>query len=213
MKTLSKSLFLISLIAPSCSDTATTSLTQAAMRGDDDAMKQLEEQTARVATQVKEEAKTKAAGGDEKAQVSSAWLNGGEEAVLKLAQANNSQALFELGRQYNSQSGAEQAKGRDWLIKAADLGHAQAMFLVGKHGLHGLTGFEADPTVGRDYLERATELGHAEAAFALGVSLRHGLGLPEDKAAALEYYRQADKGGFKGAGDELRSLTKELAEG
>ena len=218
LNTLSTSILLVALLAVGCSDSPATStpgpdaksLTKAAMGGDSDAMKKLEEQTAQVAAEVKAEIEVKASAGDEKALVSSAWLNGGEKAILELIEADNSQALFELGSRYNSQGGVKESQGRDWLIKAADLGHAQAGFLVGKHSLHGLTGFAKDAVVGRDYLERSAKGGHAEAAFALGVALRYGLGLPEDKAVALEYYQQADKGGFNGAADELRSLTKEL---
>lgn len=218
MNTLHKSILLLSVLAAGCSDSPApakteqdpASLTQAAMHGDADAMKQLEKEAVRVAAEVKEEVETKAAKGDERAQVSSAWMNGGEEEVLKLVEANNSEALFDLGKSYNAQGGEKETQGRDWLIKAADLGQAQAMFIVGKHSLHGLTGFKKDQAIGRDYLERGAEAGDAEAAFTLAVALRYGLGLSEDKATALKYYQQADKGGFAGASDELRSLTKEL---
>ncbi|MDF1837273.1 MAG: hypothetical protein P1V35_05350, partial [Planctomycetota bacterium] len=122
------------------------------------------------------------------------------------------QARFEIGRHYNAMGGDNLLKGRDLLIQAAEAGHPRAMFLVGKHSLNGLTGFEKDATIGRSYLEKSAEAGEAEAAFVLGVSLRYGFELKEDKAKALEYYKQADEGGFRDPGGELESLTEELAE-
>ncbi len=137
-------------------------------------------------------------------------MNGGEEAVMKLADGGNLQALFEIGRHYNAMGADNLVKGRDLLIKAAEAGHARAMFLVGKHSLHGITGFDQNAETGRSYLEKAAEAGESEAAFVLGVALRYGQGLEVDKAKALEYYKQADKGGFRDPGGELQSLTKEL---
>ena len=194
------------------SSPTTAELTEAASHGDVGAMKKLEAEVVKTAKKVEADLKQAAAGGDEKAQVSSAWLNGGESVVVKLAEAGNSQALFELGKHYNAMVADKQELGRDWLIKAADLGHSEAMFLVGKHSLHGLTGFEQDAALGRGYLEKAAKAGDAEAAFTLGVALRYGFGLAEDKQAALGFYQQAQAGGFKDSGGELESLEKELAE-
>ena len=218
MNPLCKSLSLIALLAASCSDSnkttveSTEDLTKQAMGGDADAMKELEKQVTEASKGIKKEIEESAAKGDEKALVTSAWLNGGEDKVLELAEGGNTQALFEIGRHYNAMVADKQIQGRDMLIKAAEAGHPRAMFLVGKHSLHGLTGFEKNAETGRSYLEKSAEAGEAEAAYSLGVSLRYGIELTADKAKALEYYKQADKGGFKDPGGELQSLSKELGQ-
>ncbi|MFT5287497.1 MAG: TPR repeat protein [Planctomycetota bacterium] len=175
-------------------------------------MQELEKQVVETAKEVKKELAKDAAKGDEKAQVKTAWLNGGEPKVLKLAEAGNSQALFELGKHYNSMIADKQELGRDMLIQAADASHPEALFITGKHSLHGLMGFLKDAVKGRDCLEQAAAAGHAEAAYVLGVALRYGFELTEDKPAALKCYQQAEDGGFKDPGGELRSLTKELGQ-
>lgn len=49
----------------------------------------------------------------------------------------------------------------------------------------------------------AADLGHAEAQYALGCCFDNGIGIPEDKDAAIRWYREAAKQGYADAQNRL----------
>ncbi|MDF1837272.1 MAG: hypothetical protein P1V35_05345 [Planctomycetota bacterium] len=85
MNLFSKPLFLLPLLAVSCSDSSDPAveeqnneeLTKKAMVGDKDAMQELEKKVVEASKQVKTDIEENASKGDEKALVVAAWMNGG----------------------------------------------------------------------------------------------------------------------------------------
>lgn len=186
--------------------TPAAKLVRDAANGDEQAMENLEG----MLTEMLKDAKPVSTDTDPDKAVSKAWLQG-ESAVVTLADAGNAHAMFSLGDSY-LKYGKDQAKAHVWLKDAAALGHTRAQFIVGKHLLGGLAGFEIDTAKGRELLEAAAKAGDGEAAFVLGINLRYGLGLTQDLPAALERFNHAVELGFKEATSEVTSLAKELGQ-
>ena len=65
-----------------------------------------------------------------------------------------------------------------------------------------------DRVLAAEWFGRSARQGYARGQYWLGECLEHGYGLPRDRKAALEYYRQAAEGGSKEAAQALERLEK-----
>lgn len=82
----------------------------------------------------------------------------------------------------------------DWLTKAADKNHTEAMTLLARIYLSNLseaqdtpTGLSRDPAKAADLLSRAAALGHAEAQYYLATLYGSGDGVDQDNKAAFTW--------------------------
>ena len=62
-----------------------------------------------------------------------------------------------------------------WYLRAAKVGNAEALYLVGGYCLYGYAELEADPDRAAEFYMRAADLGHARAANDLAVLLELGI--------------------------------------
>lgn len=113
---------------------------------------------------------------------------GGDPATRELrarAEAGEATAMHEYGlRHVQALELVDGGRaGYDWLVKAADRGHAQAQFLVGA--------MTKDPEKAARYRRIAAEQGHAPAQFDLGVCYETGNGVEPDVTAAMQWYGRA----------------------
>jgi TPR repeat protein len=113
---------------------------------------------------------------------------GGDRALRELrtrAEAGEAAAMYEYGLRHVQGEGMPQDghAGYDWLLKAAERGHAQAQFLVGA--------MSTDPVTAARYRRIAAEQGHVGAQFDLGVCYETGQGVEADVAAAMHWYGRA----------------------
>jgi TPR repeat protein len=83
------------------------------------------------------------------------------------------------------------------LKKAADLGHAEAAFFLGRLSFDGSSSTAAKKAL--HYLKKAADLGHAEAAFTVASVLRdwYGFyGIPQNRTEAAHYFKIAADLGY-----------------
>jgi hypothetical protein len=81
-----------------------------------------------------------------------------------------------------------------WLEKAANKGHALAIYHVGLIYSEGL-GVSADPSQAVTWFKRSADKGHADSQNTLGVCYLEGRGTPEDYKEALRYFKKAANNG------------------
>lgn len=127
-----------------------------------------------------------------------------EDKLREYSDAGNLDARYRLGEILAAQGMKE---GIGLMTSAAEHGHLEARFFVGKAILAGLAGFEQDVERAKGLLEGAAADGHGEAAFVLGVSYRYGNGLPVDAELARQWYERAAELDYAAAADELKQLA------
>jgi hypothetical protein len=93
-----------------------------------------------------------------------------------------------------AQDAADAAEKFTCYRKAAEAGHADAMFSVGVCYRQG-QGVEQDDAKAAAWYRRAAEKGQGEAAFNLGSSYANGRGVEKDEREALKWYLVAAKKG------------------
>jgi len=98
----------------------------------------------------------------------------------------------------------------DWLTKAADKNHTEAMTLLARIYLSNLseaqdtpTGLARDPAKAADLLSRAAALGHAEAQYYLATLYGSGDGVEKDNKAAFNWLLAAAEQEYTEAQYEL----------
>ena len=107
------------------------------------------------------------------------------------------EAFFQFGKDYYDRFNKEWklkdesdfTKAVDWLTKAADLGHAQAMVYLGNCLYHVIGYIDYKKAV--SWFRKAAELGLARGENNLGVCYLNGKGVEEDKAEAFRLFRKA----------------------
>ena len=114
---------------------------------------------------------------------------------------------FELGK--DSPKDDEQAAL--WYLRAAEQGHAQAQFHMGRFHDAGRGGLSQDDAMAARWYLRAAEQGLVDAQIALGWKYEKGLGVAQDDEQALEWYRKAAASGSKPGRFRLEELEKSRA--
>jgi TPR repeat protein len=82
-----------------------------------------------------------------------------------------------------------QAAAVEWWRKAADQGHADAQYLIGL--CYHEKGTTIDKVSSVEWFSKAADQGHAKAQHSLGCAYYYGYGVPVDRAAAAEWFREA----------------------
>src|SRR4030066_1301794 len=104
-----------------------------------------------------------------------------------LAQANDTRALFALGRLYATASGAlrNESEALKLYTRAAERGHAEAQYALGTFYADG-RGVAANPLQAAQWYEQAATRGIPEAANSLGRLYENGIGGGADNEKAIE---------------------------
>ena len=90
-------------------------------------------------------------------------------------------------------SAKNEYEARDWFVKAAQLGNAQAQFELGKMYENGCGAVKKYNVTAADFYKKAAEQGHAEAQYALGSMYMNGLGVRKDERIAAEWFQKAKR--------------------
>jgi len=108
----------------------------------------------------------------------------------------------------------DREEGIKWLRKAAEQGHIEAQYQLGKayavnFNLHEDGTMEPiDHAEGFKWLHRAAEQGHVEAMFLIGMCHQHSWGVPEEMEVAIKWLRKAAERGHVGAANTLRRMEE-----
>lgn len=109
---------------------------------------------------------------------------------------NDAAAIFARALACYAGSGFLQDKrmAADGFRKAAELGHADAQYRLGRMYAEG-DGLPRDMAQAAHWFRKAAEQGETDAQYRLGLMYAEGDGLPQDTAQALEWLRKAGDGG------------------
>ena len=107
------------------------------------------------------------------------------------------EAFFQFGKDYYDRFSkdwklkdeSDFTKAVDWLTKAADLGHAQAMVYLGNCYYYVESHKNCETAV--SWYRKAADLGFAKGENNLGCCYRDGSGVEKDEAEALRWFRKA----------------------
>ena len=112
--------------------------------------------------------------------------------LAPLAQANDTRALFALGRLYATANGAQrnEPEALKLYTRAAERDHAEAQYALGTFYADG-RGVAANPLKAAEWYEKAATRGIAEAANSLGRLYENGIGVSADREKAIEWYYRA----------------------
>lgn len=102
---------------------------------------------------------------------------------------NNEVLICNIGIIYFG--GEDYTNAMEWFQKAADLGSADASFLIGYMYVEGL-GIEQDYTKAMEWYLKAADLGSVDAMNDIGYLYEEGLGVEQDSAKADEWYAKAE---------------------
>ena len=94
------------------------------------------------------------------------------------------------------------------LVTMAESGDADAQYLLGKRYLPetGDPDLSSDPNVAAYWLERAAKQNHPQAQFVYGGLHSLGVGVPQDEATLIDWWRRSADNGFAVAEYELGYL-------
>lgn len=112
--------------------------------------------------------------------------------LIEIANQNNPQAQFELGKFYSRKE--EYAKAAKWYEKAAINGYVQAQYILGDMYEKGC-GVEENYEKSVEWYQKASDAGHADAQNDLGWMYINGYGVEQDYKKALSLFRSAAKQG------------------
>jgi TPR repeat protein len=86
---------------------------------------------------------------------------------------------------------AQEAKALWYLHQAAEVGHADAAYFLGRAYSDGSSGLTRDPAKGNHWLRAAEKRGHKRAMFRLGAHYACGVGVRVDPKRAFELFSAA----------------------
>ncbi|MHB1140806.1 MAG: rhomboid family intramembrane serine protease [Sulfuricaulis sp.] len=132
--------------------------------------------------------------------------------LAPLAQANDTRALFALGRLYAGAPGAlrNEPEALQLYTRAAERDHAEAQYALGSFYADG-RGVAANPLKAAEWYEKAATRGMPEAANSLGRLYENGIGVSEDREKSIEWYYRAAVA-FKKAGrrEDAEAIIRHL---
>ncbi len=140
-----------------------------------------------------------------------AYKGEGADCLKKATEGHYPYGLFVTGLGYlygDFGLKKNEAKAREFILKAGEAGLPQALLETGRMHLSGGL-FAKDPVKAAEYFRRAAELKDVDAAYELGCLYRDGNGVAQDKAAALKYFKQAaERGSVPGTFESGRILSE-----
>jgi tetratricopeptide (TPR) repeat protein len=136
-----------------------------------------------------------------------AVVEGPPDAVVPTIYAETHFAIATL---YWRGLGVEQdyAAARDWLLKAAELGHANAQAKLGFMYTDGL-GVRQDYPTALSWFEQAAAGGSVDGLYNLGIFYLYGWGVEADRTMAKQYLAAASALGDTASEDALQQLLAE----
>lgn len=147
---------------------------------------------------------------DEKEAV--VWFRKGAEKGSPKAMLNLGKMLL-AGKGVDGVDSEERTKeGLEWLRKAADTGLPEAQVAYGSLFYLGEHGVSKDDAKALAFLKPAADQGSPEAQNMLGIMVEAGQGLPQDEAAAKEWFRKAAMAGNAKGQSNLGRLLGPLNE-
>ncbi|QQO07848.1 tetratricopeptide repeat protein [Breznakiella homolactica] len=141
--------------------------------------------------------------------VSVVCVSAGGDMPDKETENHGARELFALAEEYFQKG--DDAEAVTFYQKAADLGHADAIYKLGGHYYSG-SGVRRDFQKAYDLYSKAAELGNADALYQLGHihqyarSSTNGIGIPFDINTAIAFYTDAAELGHPLAQDALAAL-------
>jgi TPR repeat protein len=117
------------------------------------------------------------------------------------ADPNNPRLMFSLGRA-QAHTGDGQAEAAALFRKAADAGHAGAMYNLGLIFARG-AGVAKDPVEAARWYRKAADAGNPEGMSALGMAYEEGSGVAMDPVVAMLWWRKAAEAGDTPATNRL----------
>lgn len=120
--------------------------------------------------------------------------------LFNRATAGNSEAQFELAEIYMQSENEEHVElAEEWALKAAQLGHVEAMYWLGEgYAFYAKDLLEEEPNEAKTYFEhayrwlkQASESNHASAILELAALYRKGHGVEKDVALSIKLVKQS----------------------
>lgn len=108
-----------------------------------------------------------------------------------LANIGNAAAQFFLGHMYYDGLGVPQSfrSSREWYVRAADQGYAQAQYFLGIKYRQGTTGTPYDRKIAVKWYEKAALQGHVGGILTMSGFYRVGFGVPVDGEKAVAWLK------------------------
>lgn len=127
---------------------------------------------------------------------------------LSLAQANNPQAMYEVGRMYERGRGtpADMDQAIAWYERAAVKGQDNARARLGILYLEG-QGVSRDYSKAFSYLKDAAVAGAPSAQYFLALMYEHGSGIKANEKYAMVWYKRAANAGYYQARKGIERLS------
>jgi TPR repeat protein len=117
--------------------------------------------------------------------------------VEQTATSGNTDALKKLGEwslkgfdEEGRSIPTDRDKSLAWYTKAAELGDAEAQYMLGEHYNRAMN-VENHDALSFAWYKKAAEQGYAVAQHKTGTCYYHGIGTPQDKKAAWEWFQKA----------------------
>ena|SRR5271155_3495250 len=109
---------------------------------------------------------------------------------LKAAEVGNSDAMYNVGMQYDNGQGVHQdtQQAFEWYQKAAALGVSDAMFSVGYDYEHAI-GVAQNYQQAMAWYQKAAALGDSNAMVNIGTLYDIGQGIPQDDQQAMAWWQ------------------------
>ena len=129
------------------------------------------------------------------------------QSQMKLAQAGNASAMFEVGRMYELGRGTEPSiqKAIQWYEHATQKGQNNARAQLGVIYFEG-SSVKRDLNKAARLLDAAAKAGSATAQFYLGQMYERGEGMPQNLNLAMRWYKKAADNGHYLAVARLKTL-------
>ena len=123
--------------------------------------------------------------------------------LMKSAEMGYEKAEYALGMDYKNGNGVPQdtKKAEYWLGLAAGQGSVTSQNEMG----------QLDPAKKIYYLQMAAAKHDPQAEYNLGMDYEFGLGVPHDRAKAMQYLREASRYGGNRDGDEIAAILAKAA--
>lgn len=187
-------------------DVPLADVTDAAAKGDENAMKELEKRAAET-----QAALQSAETGDPETEFNTVFYAGDTDGVARLAKAGNVFAITyeaNMVQMLGTATEEEKAKARRDLEAAGADGHAHALYLISEDYLDTKGLYPVDEAKAFKIGEQAAEAGYMDAMFRTGVRYQYGhVGAPQDDQKAAEWLTKAKAAGHRQAQQQLDELA------
>ena len=116
--------------------------------------------------------------------------------LTKKADMGDLDSLFSLATHYRiSNDGKDSDLALKYLLQAANMGHAEAQWMLGTTYFVGDMGLPEDYPIAIEWYKKAAEQGYIHAQEQMAFMYVHGCGVPKDLKLAVEWYAKAAKQG------------------